>query len=165
MTKNKKFIKKEFGAIGSLIFAIFAIIIFLPIGIIYSFGHSIYKSKGYKLGKFFKLFFSYWLNMLYQTWEVVKFLIHSVAFALDLYGNVIAGELIEDIVTKRESTNFGKGKWSISAATGLELEKNQLTKAGKWFNRILSKSFEPDHTSNALASKRFKDIMDSKKLS
>jgi len=79
---------------------------------------------------------------------VVKYGFMQIAYIVDLLGNVLVGELIEDIVTAEEDTWFGKGGITISAALGkLEFE-GKLNGRGKFFSKVLG-SFEADHSVRA----------------
>jgi len=118
-------------------------------------------------------FYQYWINTVLQTlyviaylfekltevfrliliefkvWKGIKLLQHSIALAIDLYGNVAAGELIEDIVTSEDLTFYGYGKFTISAATGYLEVNGFLNKRGIWFTNVLSFWFEENHSINA----------------
>jgi len=87
-----------------------------------------------------------------RIWKGIKFLTHETARALDLLGNVWAGELIEDITTPYEKTYFGLGEITISAAMGyLEYksftDSKAMTKVGIWFSDMLNVAFNEDQHS------------------
>lgn len=74
------------------------------------------------------------------------------AIALDLFGNVAGGEMIEDCVTTREDTLYGKGNWTVSAATGKEEQEGFLVPFGKKFTFMLSKVLGQGHSVDAYLS-------------
>lgn len=121
--------------------AILVSIFLIPTGLVYNIGKSIYKVL------------KYWYYILFQLVVVVKYLStkkrlnfwFKLAYAQDLLWNVIAGELLEDVVTNRENTYFGKGNITVSASTGKEVFENQLAMRGKWFTKMLDKSFKEKH--------------------
>ncbi len=87
-----------------------------------------------------------------RIWKAIKFIVHEIAYSIDMLGNVTAGELIEDLITPVEKTYYGLGELTISAATGyiehLALNGNPkaMNKLGWWFSRTLNKAFnEPAH--------------------
>lgn len=58
------------------------------------------------------------LNVLYQIWAIFRYIFLSAGYIIDLFGCVLLGELIEDLVTDVEQTLFGLGDITISAALG-----------------------------------------------
>ena len=126
--------------------AVLVSVFLIPIGLVYNIGKSIYKVL------------KYWYYILFQLIVVFKYLStrkglniwFKLAYTQDLLWNVIAGEFLEDIVTNRENTYFGKGNITVSASTGKEVFDKQLAKRGKWFTKMLDKRFkEPSHCLNA----------------
>lgn len=87
-----------------------------------------------------------------RFWGAIKYITHEVARALDLLGNVLAGELIEDFVTTLDKTFFGFGEITISAAMGHVKRQAQddpsvITKFGVFVNNTLNKAFnEEEHS-------------------
>lgn len=71
------------------------------------------------------------------------------AIAIDLFGNVAGGELVEDCVTAREDTLFGYGKVTMSAGIGeLEIE-DELNPRGLFLTNLLSKALGKNHSVEA----------------
>ena len=89
--------------------------------------------------------FWWMLQIVYQFWCVVKYFFLMIGYIIDLFANVLLGELIEDIVTSEEDTLFSKGDITISAALGDLLRRNKLNKTGLLITRILTML---DKTSN-----------------
>ena len=134
----------EFAPILLSIVALILGAIMIPVGIVYTFLKPVYdyRKKGFKT--IVKRFGMWWLKVMYQVWNVVKYGFMQIAYIVDLLGNVLVGELIEDVVTAEEDTWFGNGGISISAALGkLEFE-NKLNGRGLFFSKVLA-SFEADH--------------------
>jgi hypothetical protein len=118
-------------------------------GMVYNLGKSIKESFQWKFWRGISKFIIYWLRVFYQFWVVYKYLSQHLAIAKDLFANVSSGEMLEDIITDREDTLFGRGDITISAATGyLELIPD-LNPRGLWFTRILSKALGKNHSVNA----------------
>ena len=68
------------------------------------------------------------------------YILHSFAYSLDLMWNV-NGELIEDIITHEEHSEFSKKNITVSASVGkLEIE-GELNPRGKWFSKFLNMVF------------------------
>jgi len=169
----KKIFKESIPTL-QLIAAVILGIIVIPLGLIWAFGKPFYdnfKSKRSPKDAFI-WFLRYWINIFIQiiyvisyfldklviilkmiffefrVWAGFKYLEHTIAIVIDLFGNVTSGELIEDCVTTKENTLYGNGKYTISAATGYLLIKNFLNKTGLWFSSVLDK-FEEDHCRKA----------------
>lgn len=159
-------LKKELGAFILLVIAI-ALSWTLVVGFIYNIAKAIYHSKGYKLGTALIHIAKYWGNVLYQVWVVVKKVFYYTAFILDLLGNALLGELIEDLVTHEENTYYGKGDRTISVATG-DIELRNKTKPGTmnsiglWFVGVLNK-FESNHCSKAIRRWHFNQKLNQEK--
>jgi hypothetical protein len=144
--------KKEITPLVLLISAVivFGLVSFL--GVLYNLWKSIHDIWKLKPIKAIKRFIIYWLKFIYQIWNVCKYYMEHTAIAIDLFGNVAAGEMIEDCVTRQEQTLYGLGNWTVSAATGREEYYNKLTKTGKWFSKVLSKVLGANHCINAYYS-------------
>ena len=141
--------KKE---IEPLLLFISALIVFGTLsvfGMLYNFGKSIYECcRGNFFTGVFK-FIYYWLKVLYQLWNVVKYFLMKSAIAIDLFGNVAGGELVEDCVTAKEDTLFGKGSVTMSAGVGeLEIE-DELNPRGVFLTNLLSKALGENHSIEA----------------
>lgn len=134
---------KNFGLFcGALVVSVFL----FAVGILYNLGKSLWK------------FLRYWYYIFYQLCIVFKYLFtktnqngwFKLAYAQDLMWNVVAGEFLEDVVTNREKTMFGRGDISVSASTGKEVADNEIAKRGEWFVKWLDRLFkEPGHCINA----------------
>lgn len=165
-TKIITFLKEELGPIGLLLAAIILSPL-LVVGFIYSTIKSILNSRGYRLGFAIKRFIIYWLNVIYQIWEVIKYLLVSIAYIIDLFGNVFAGEMIRDYVTTEKTTYYKKGECTISMATG-DIEersryKPEIMKSGG--HRLIKflNVFEKDHCKKALVLWQFRQIIKGKR--
>lgn len=150
----------EIKPIFTLCIAILLFCILLPFGVLWNFFKPFYD--GYKGKKKFKAiigdFFLYWLKLLYQFWVTIKFLLNRCSVAIDIFGNVVDGELLEDTVTSEEKTLFGDGRVTVSASIGdLSKRKKLDTKFGRFVNKTLSVVFEPNHSINAIDKKIWLD--------
>lgn len=115
-------------------------VIALPLGVIHRVIKLFYDSKGTPRKERFKKIGRWILEILYQVWVVVKYVIYQVAYVIDLLGNVISGEAIEDIITAKENTLLGRGDVSISAAIGdLKRDPKALNGRGRFLDNILRK--------------------------
>lgn len=90
-----------------------------------------------------------WYFLTLRFWKSIKHIVHEIARAADLLGNVFAGEMIEDLVTPIEKTYFGLGEITISAATGYLEQLSQsnpkaLNKFGWWITKTLNKAFNEE---------------------
>ena len=146
--------KEEIKPILEILAAIILGIITLPLGIVWNFFKPFYDYRTHRFKDTLKQFGLYWLKLFYQIWNVIKFFLHNAAVGIDLLGNVVIGDLIEDIVTHKEKTWFGNGKVTISAAIGQLEHYNNLNKRGKWLSKMLSIVFEPNHCKNAYEKER-----------
>ena len=129
--------KELFIGLLELIGAIIVSLLLLPIGFIYSLGYSIWISITIK--KWYA-FFLFWWRFVDGMFAAIGYMLHSIAYGLDLMWNV-NGEIIEDIITHEECTEFSKKNIPVSASTGkLELE-GKLNPRGKWFSKFLNMVF------------------------
>lgn len=144
---------KEIKPFVTLILATILFVIVGVFGLIWNIGKPIFHVHKGGFKKIAKNWILYWFKLLYQIWVVVKYLINRLAFVIDLLGNVIAGELLEDTVTTKEGTWFGNGKISVSAAIGYEEKRETLVPFGKLMTKILGKVFEKNHSINAYDKK------------
>jgi len=149
--------KKEIMPLILFIASIVVFTIVSALGIIYNIFKSIVDCFQFKFWKGIISFFVYWFRFIYQLWNVAKYYLLHMAIAFDLFGNVAGGELIEDCVTAKEKTFYGRGDMTVSGATGkLELD-GDLNKTGKWFTWMLSKVLGQGHSVNAYLSEIKKD--------
>lgn len=129
--------KELFIGLLELIGAIIVSLLLLPIGFIYSLGYSIWLSITIK--KWYA-FFLFWWRFVDGMFAAIGYMLHSIAYGLDLMWNV-NGEIIEDIITHEEHTEFSKKNIPVSASTGkLELE-GKLNPRGKCFSKFLNMVF------------------------
>lgn len=151
--------KKVINEIGSLVLLIIAValaIVLYPFGILYSLllkplYHIFWKKDPAYTGKKWLRYFGYFF---YQIWNVIKMTFYYIAYLIDVLGNALVGELIEDIVTPKEDTWLGKGDRTISVAMGkLEQEAKEepalLNGRGRFLIRVLDK-FEKNHCDKAI---------------
>ena len=130
--------KELFIGLLELIGALLVSILLLPIGFVYSLGYSIWLSITVKN---WKAFFLFWWRFIDGICAAIGYILHSVAYSLDLSWNV-NGEIIEDIITHKEDTEFSKKNITVSASTGkLEIE-DKLNPRGKWFSKMLNLVFK-----------------------
>ena len=139
---------KYYMAIPQFFAAIILSVILLPLGFIYS----LFLPFKRKYGP--KYFVSYLYRFLVQIWRVVMYMLNRIAYSIDLLGNVIVGELLEDLITDEEYTWFGNYRHSISQSIGkLEFEK-KLNKRGQWLQKTIDKIFGKYHCLNAYWTNR-----------
>lgn len=79
-----------------------------------------------------------------EMWSDFKKFPFSIAFSVDMLGNVICADLFNMTLIKRGGYQFGQPKETISSAMGKNLKKNKLTQAGLALNWFLN-LFEKDH--------------------
>lgn len=152
----KKILVVELGPIYLCIASVVLIILLIGLGLIHLVCKSIYHTFQVKFWKGPIYFITYWLKVLYQLWNCIKYLLIEIAISLDLFGNISCGEAIEDCVTAKEDTLYGRGDITISAATG-ELEMNgNLNTFGWKFTSTLSKVLGENHSINC-----YKNYLDS----
>jgi hypothetical protein len=104
---------------------------------LYSFGYSIWLTVTFKD---WKAFFKFWWRLIDGTLSVVGYILYHIGYAQDLLWNV-NGEAIEDVVTTKEDTQFGKKNVSVSAAIGKQEIDGDVTYSGKVFSEILNVVF------------------------
>jgi len=126
---------KEFlKGIATLVGALIITIIYLPVGLPYTYLHALYYwIKGRKFKNFFQLI----ARQIDGTLAVVGYVFYHLAIALDMLWNV-NGEFIEDLTTTTEHTSFGEKNITVSTATGeqeiLGLQKPLGKKFNIWLN-------------------------------
>lgn len=141
--------KKELQPLVLFISAILVFGTLAILGMVYNLGKSIYGCIRLKFWQGVFSFVGYWLNVLYQLWNVAKYFLMKSAVAIDLFGNVAGGEMLEDVVTAKENTLFGDGNITISASIG-KLEINGgLNKRGWFLTKLLSKVLGKNHSIDA----------------
>lgn len=144
---------KEIKPFITLILAFALFVLISGFGILWNIGKPIFHIHKGGFRKIAKNWVFYWFKILYQVWVVIKYLINRISFVIDILGNVLAGELLEDTVTVNEKTWFGDGKISVSAAIGNEEHRKSLVPFGEKVTKILGKVFEKNHSMNAYDKK------------
>lgn len=124
------------------------------IGIVYTATKPFYDFRKRPFIVRLRRFAQWMLNILYQCWVVIKKLLFYIGLVIDLFGNVLVGELIEDVVTAEEDTLFGKGDATVSQALGDLQKRGKLNKAGKIFCSILD-ALDDRHCAKAIARYEF----------
>jgi hypothetical protein len=143
-----KLLLREIGTVIVAITAVILGIIFIPIGFLYTLFKPLYDHKG---KKFLVMEGVWFLKVLYQLWGSIKKGFYFVGYIIDLIGNALVGELIEDIVTAEEDTLFGKGDITISAALGDLKKRRKLNGRGIWLANVLS-FLDPKHKDHCIAA-------------
>lgn len=144
-----KTLKKEFSPLFLLIAMVFLFCTVTIVGIIHLIIKSIVDTFQWKFWMGPIRFILFWLLVLYQIWNVIKFFFMQIAIGLDMMENVVSGEALEDIITTEEKTMFGNGQVTVSTATG-ELEyKGKLNKYGVRWTKLLSKVLDENHSVNS----------------
>lgn len=148
--KTFKLILKELRPIFELIAAILLGAVVFPLGLLHNLIKPFYDYRERVFAIRLYLCIRYYFKMVYHIWRVVRSLIHELAKGLDILGNVVGGEAIEDLITYKEKTYFGNGNYTISAATGHVVycyqkgDKKALNKTGIWFDKALNKAFNEE---------------------
>lgn len=138
LNQNKKWI-----AIVELLASLILSILLIPIGFVYSLLIEPF------LYPFNSKFFKYLRNFFVQIYNVLMFLFHSIAYSIDLFGNVIFGNFLELFITQKQDTLFGKSKHSISQALGFLQKYQWLNKRGVRLVKLINKIFGDKHCINA----------------
>jgi hypothetical protein len=87
--------------------------------------------------KDWKSFFMFWVRLVDGILSVIGYVFYHLGYAQDLLW-AVNGEAIEDAVTNKEDTEFGKKNISVSSAVGkLEID-NDLKRSGKIISEILN---------------------------
>ena len=79
-----------------------------------------------------------------EIWQDSKQYPFSIAYAIDMLGNVICADLFNLTLIKIGGYQFGQHRETISSAIGKNLKANKLTLAGLALNWFLNQ-FEKDH--------------------
>jgi len=142
LNKNKKWI-----SFIELPFAIICAIVLFPIGFLYSIIilPFIYHRQSGKVYKYFS-------NLIFSIWFLITHLFHSIAFIIDVLGNVIVGELIEILIAKKTflrkingKTWFGNKNHSVSQSIGMLQAQNALNTFGVKLRRFVDFLFGEKH--------------------
>lgn len=151
---------KELGlSIITLISSLVVSIMMFSIGTLYSLGYSIWLSITLKK---YNAFFLFWWRLIDGYAAALGHIIHHIAYGLDLSWNV-NGEILEDIVTAEEDTEFSKKNIPVSSSIGkLELD-GKLNKAGKIFSKLLNIVFnQKRHAIDSWLFNKFKKELELK---
>lgn len=130
----KKIISGPIALLASLILSI----ILLPVGFLYTIGK---YAKECKVNPILTMLKNFGLSILL----VISYLCMRVAVAIDILGNVIAGEFLEDFITSKEDTLFSKPDITISSSTGALEVEGELNETGIWFSNLLSRAIGEDN--------------------
>lgn len=122
------------------------------IGIFFNLIESVYKSIQWKFWLGICHFFKYWWHLIKEVYNAVSYLFIHIAIGFDLIGNASGGKMIEQAVTEERDTLYGKGKITISAATGKVEVDGKLNKEGAWLTWALTKVLGNHHSVNAYLS-------------
>lgn len=141
----KKFITKEFSPLLMLIGMVVIFLTVTAFGLIHLLLKSVKDTFQMRFWKGPLYFIKYWLNVLYQIWNSIKFITLQVAIGLDMMENVLGGEALEDIITAEENTLFGKGNITVSTATGQLEFLGKLNKKGVKWSKLLSRVLDKNH--------------------
>jgi hypothetical protein len=171
-----KMFSKILEEIGTLIIAIVAVLLvwpwfwiwdvipvgLIPIGIVYNLSKPFYDHRKRPFDIRLQRLGEWLLQILYQLWTVIKYIFLAIGTVVDLFGNVLLGELIEDIVTAEENNMFGCGNATISAALGDLKRKEKLNKSGIILSNVLS-FLDSRHEDHCLAAIELYDFKKSQK--
>jgi hypothetical protein len=171
-----KLFTKILKEVGTILVAVFAILLIwpwfwiwdiipvglIPIGIIYTLSKPFYDYRKRPFKIRLQKVGTWILQVLYQLWAVVKYIFLAIGYIIDLFGNVLLGELIEDLVTAEEDTLFGMGDVTMSAALGDLKRKDKLHKRGIALCNILS-FLDPIHEDHCIAAIELYDFKKSQK--
>lgn len=133
--------KKEIKVFVELISAVVLGSIVFPLGLAHNIIKPFYDYRKRKVWDRITSSLCYYFNLIYQAWSVVRRTIHEIAKSLDIFGNAVAGELIEDLITHEEDTYFGNGGITLSAAIGHLEAEGKLNKLGLWLSKMLNLAF------------------------
>lgn len=112
------------------IIAYLLLLILAPIGVVYSL---------FRL--WFKANFRLW-------WKRLNEYFTAIAIMIDILGNVLAQDLFDDILIKKEGYKFGNNKETISKVLGMNEIKGTLKPVGQWLVNVLNR-IEENHCINA----------------
>lgn len=126
-----------FKSIWALIWAILVSVLMFSIGTLYSFGYAIWYTISLKKPL---AFFQFFWRLIDGFASALGNGIYEMAYMLDLMWNV-NGEIIEDMVTAEENTEFSKKDISVSATIGKLQVDGKLNKFGLWFSGLLNFAF------------------------
>jgi hypothetical protein len=129
----KTFAKAIATLVGSLV--VFSIVIVF--GLVYSFFYSLWKTITLKD---WKAFFLFWWHLIDGFFEALGVMIGNIAISYDVFGNVLGGEMLEDLITFEEETTFGE-PITASASIGEVEIKGKLIPQGEKLSKVLNVVF------------------------
>lgn len=100
----------------------------------------------------------YYIRFLLQLYYYITTLFYIFAYQIDIFGNVISGEVFEWLSTSEKNTWFGDHKHTFSQAFGKLLHENKLNKTGLNFVYIIDSIFGENHCINAFLEWEYKNI-------
>ncbi len=126
---------------------------------IYSLGYSIWKSVTLKD---WKAFFVFWWTLIDGVFACIGHILYNIGYAQDMLWNV-KGEALEDMITAKEDTEFGKKNRTVSASVGkLEIE-GDLNAWGRFSSKVLNFVFQQkQHAKDSWYMKLAKDELKEK---
>lgn len=75
---------------------------------------------------------------------------YSVAYCIDMLGNVLLQVPMNLLFVKMEGYSYGYVGETISSATGKNEKEGTLTREGRWFTAFLSLCFGKNHAINSI---------------
>lgn len=129
--------KELLGGLWALVWAIIVSVLMFTVGTLYSLGYAIWLSV---TAKDWKAFFRFWWRLIDGFAAALGHILYEIAYGLDMGWNV-NGEILEDMFTAKEDTDFSKKNISVSGSIGhLEVD-GDLNKTGKIFSKLLNFAF------------------------
>lgn len=126
--------KELLNGLWVLFCALIVSCLMFTIGTAYSLGYAIWLSATLKD---WKAFFNFWWRLVDGFAAALGYALYEIAYSLDLAWNV-NGEILEDMVTAKEETEFSKKNISVSESVGkLEID-GDLNNSGKKFSKMLN---------------------------
>lgn len=90
-------------------------------------------------------------SLLNRNSRELKVWFFGTARTIDIFGNVVAAQLFNDTLTKKNGYRFGRRGETISSVIGKNYKTDTLTVAGKGLRKILD-FIDPDHSVNSILS-------------
>ena len=132
--------KELLNGLWVLFCALIVSCLMFSIGTLYTLLYGIWFSRRAKKGNRLTALFRFLWRIVDGMAAAVGYALYEMAYALDLAWNV-NGEIVEDMVTTKEDTEFTKKNVSISESVGkLEID-GDLNKFGKKFTKMLNVFF------------------------
>ena len=149
----KELFKGSYALIGAIIVSV----PMFTIGLIYTIGYGLWFSRKAKKYHPVEYFFRFIWRIIDGCLAAIGHLFYELGYCLDLMWNML-GEILEDLMTHKEDTEFTKKNVSVSASIGkLEID-GDLNKFGRWFSKILNFAFgQKSHARGAWEWLQFKN--------